>query len=205
MLYVKFAKNRLHGFRGDVIWECWPRRTDGKRMPAYTIISHTSLPLRELKMNKTWTASCLIYLSSPTLLLLYSSYHIPPTPSFLHLPSLLLRLLVLIHTPLHSSSSSPLQSSSSFIPLHLPLSLLLLLSSSFTPPPSPFFFFLQFSKLLVLRRLMNTIFPVTLRRSTLHDKRRSNQLFLSQPMLQGVPKIVHVFIHCWYFSTFWQT
>ena len=23
MLYVKFGKNRTHGFRGDVIWKCW--------------------------------------------------------------------------------------------------------------------------------------------------------------------------------------
>ena len=29
MLYVKFGKNPLHGFRGDVVWKCW--RTDGRR------------------------------------------------------------------------------------------------------------------------------------------------------------------------------
>ena len=27
MLYVKFGMNRLHGFRGDVVWKCW-RTTD---------------------------------------------------------------------------------------------------------------------------------------------------------------------------------
>ena len=27
MLYVKFGKNRLHGFRGDDVWKCW-RTTD---------------------------------------------------------------------------------------------------------------------------------------------------------------------------------
>ena len=23
MLYVKYGKNRLHGFRGEVVWKCW--------------------------------------------------------------------------------------------------------------------------------------------------------------------------------------
>ena len=38
MLHVKFGKNWLHGFRGDVIWKCWWRRT--------TISSPMSLQLR---------------------------------------------------------------------------------------------------------------------------------------------------------------
>ena len=46
MLYVKYGKNQLHGFR-DVFWKCWRRTTtDGRRMPAYTISSHMSLWLR---------------------------------------------------------------------------------------------------------------------------------------------------------------
>ena len=28
MLYVEYGKNRLHGFRGEVIWKCWRRTTD---------------------------------------------------------------------------------------------------------------------------------------------------------------------------------
>ena len=51
MLCVKYGKNRLHGFRGDVVWKCW-RRTDddewttnGRRMPAYTVSSPMSLRL----------------------------------------------------------------------------------------------------------------------------------------------------------------
>ena len=48
MLYVKFGKNRLHGFRRDVVWKCW-RTTDGRRMPAYTISSPMSLRLRWAK------------------------------------------------------------------------------------------------------------------------------------------------------------
>ena len=50
MLYVKFGKNRPHGFRGDVVWKWWTDdgrwRTDGRRMPAYTISSAMSLRLR---------------------------------------------------------------------------------------------------------------------------------------------------------------
>ena len=41
-LYVKFGKNQLHSFRGDVIWKCW---TDGGRIPAYTIYKLTYEPL----------------------------------------------------------------------------------------------------------------------------------------------------------------
>ena len=31
MLYVKFGKNWLHGFRGDVVWKCW-WTTDGPKV-----------------------------------------------------------------------------------------------------------------------------------------------------------------------------
>ena len=56
MLHVKFGKDRLHGFRGDVVWKCW-RTTDERRMPAYTTSSPVSLWLRwaknHLHINKT--------------------------------------------------------------------------------------------------------------------------------------------------------
>ena len=28
MLYVKYGKNQLHGFRGDIVWKCWRTPTD---------------------------------------------------------------------------------------------------------------------------------------------------------------------------------
>ena len=56
MPYVKYGENRLHVVRGDVVWKCWRRRwTDGRRrterrrMPAYTISSPVSLGLRSAK------------------------------------------------------------------------------------------------------------------------------------------------------------
>ena len=55
MLYVKYEKNRLHGFRGDVVWKCWQTtddgRTDGRRIPSYTISSPMSLRLRWAKKS----------------------------------------------------------------------------------------------------------------------------------------------------------
>ena len=51
MLYVKFVKNRLNGFKGDVVWKCW--WTD-ERMPGYTISSHMTLRLRWAN-NVYWT------------------------------------------------------------------------------------------------------------------------------------------------------
>ena len=55
MLYVKYGKKRLHGFRGDV-WKCWRRTTTtvGRRMSAYTMSSPMSLRLR---WAKTWLIS----------------------------------------------------------------------------------------------------------------------------------------------------
>ena len=35
MLRVKYGKNRLHGFRGDIVWKCWRRTTI-----LYKIMSH---------------------------------------------------------------------------------------------------------------------------------------------------------------------
>ena len=32
MLYVKSGKNRLHGFRGDVVWKCWRTTDEDERM-----------------------------------------------------------------------------------------------------------------------------------------------------------------------------
>ena len=52
MLYVKFGKNQLHGFRGDVVWKCWwttGGQMDGRQMPAYTISSRMSLRLKWAK------------------------------------------------------------------------------------------------------------------------------------------------------------
>ena len=51
MLYVKYGKTQLHGFRGDVILgnvddDRW---TDRQRMPAYTVSSTMSLQLRWAK------------------------------------------------------------------------------------------------------------------------------------------------------------
>ena len=51
VLYVKFGKNRLHGFREDVVWKCW-RTTDGRWMPAYTISSPMALRLRWAKKRR---------------------------------------------------------------------------------------------------------------------------------------------------------
>ena len=31
MLYVKYGKNRLHGFRGDVVWKSWQTTDDDGR------------------------------------------------------------------------------------------------------------------------------------------------------------------------------
>ena len=50
MLYVTYGKNRLHGFRGEVVWKCW-RTDDRRRMPAYTISSPMSLRLRWANNN----------------------------------------------------------------------------------------------------------------------------------------------------------
>ena len=48
MLYVKYGENRLHGFRGNIVWKCW-RTTDdddGRTTDAgYTISSSMSLRL----------------------------------------------------------------------------------------------------------------------------------------------------------------
>ena len=55
MLYVKSGKNRLHGFRGDVVWKCWRTKMNGWRMPAYTISSPMSLWLRWANNTKIWT------------------------------------------------------------------------------------------------------------------------------------------------------
>ena len=75
MLYMKFGKNRLHGFRGDV-WKCW-RTTDGRQMPAYTISSPMSLLLRWA--NKTgqclpW-CNCYILLFCTTNSFLTVNFH----------------------------------------------------------------------------------------------------------------------------------
>ena len=60
MLYVKFGKNGLHGFRGDVVWKFW--RTDGRRTPAYTISSPMSLWFRWA--NKNSYEMCIVDLFS---------------------------------------------------------------------------------------------------------------------------------------------
>ena len=60
MLYVKYEKNRLLGFRGDVVWKCWQtdgrtddgRTTDGRRIPLYTKSSPMSLRLRWAKKRR---------------------------------------------------------------------------------------------------------------------------------------------------------
>ena len=59
MLYVKYGKNRLHGFRGDLIWKCW-RMTDTWRMPAYNTSSPMSLLLR---WAKNLNSVVLLYMS----------------------------------------------------------------------------------------------------------------------------------------------
>ena len=54
MLCVKYGKNPLHGFRGDVVWKCWQRTTtDGRQMPPYTISSPMSLWFRWAKNSDT--------------------------------------------------------------------------------------------------------------------------------------------------------
>ena len=50
MLYVKYGKNWLHGFKGDVVWKSWHRTDDeGQQMPTYTISSPMCLRLRWAK------------------------------------------------------------------------------------------------------------------------------------------------------------
>ena len=62
MLYVKYGENRLHGFRGDVVWKCWRRTTttDGRRMPAYTISS----PSPQVRWANKIIASCTVIKST---------------------------------------------------------------------------------------------------------------------------------------------
>ena len=64
MLYMKFGKNWLHGFRGDVVWKCWRTTTDGRRMPAYIISSPMSLRLRWAKNLSILFFSLTIYLAT---------------------------------------------------------------------------------------------------------------------------------------------
>ena len=53
---MKYGKNRLHGFRGEVVWKCWwtddGRSDDGRRMPAYNISWPMNLRLRWAKQKK---------------------------------------------------------------------------------------------------------------------------------------------------------
>ena len=48
MLYVKFGKNWLQGFRGDVVWKCWQTTTDGWTTDACLYYKLTNEPSAQL-------------------------------------------------------------------------------------------------------------------------------------------------------------
>ena len=57
MLYVKYGKNRLHGFRGDVVWKCWRTTTTDGCLPILGTLKLSPLKEKQQQQQQNKTSS----------------------------------------------------------------------------------------------------------------------------------------------------